>query len=185
MQVAAKGKKQNTEALEGQVSSFDGTILIFRQGQSGLYLAMDTSPGTAQTSEKQVSANDSEMVIVLGGHLKQAPVDPGHIADSYDIRTKDVDLLRAEAERAKGRLAADFKPLYTEDAERDLTNCKVRGHDWITEKDPESSDSDKAPVRGTVKEISGGYVKFQSASDVNVSRYRLDELSEIIIGTCP
>jgi hypothetical protein len=169
---AAKGKSQPVQTFDGQVSSSDGTTFLFTQAGSA-------------TPPISWSANDNEIVIYLGTPIMQAPVNPGHIYFSIDQATKDTDLQQAEIQKARAKAASDpGGSARGVPQELDLRQCTVRGVDQIIERDPYGGNSTKTPVQGTLQRIGNGFAELKRKTDGVTVKYRLDDLSQIAVGTC-
>jgi hypothetical protein len=190
LEAATKGKKQTVQPHYGEVSSFDGTTIIFDEplsfgetrGVGPEKLRDDTLPQST-TVPTQYTVKDTEIVITLGERDTQEPVDAGHPEFSVPGKIKDPDLLQAKVQKEKtkaGKTKATDRPV-----ERDLTRCSGRGVDQVVEKDPRSNGATKIPVRGELQSIANGIVTLRRAPDTVVMKYRLDTLTELRIGMCP
>jgi hypothetical protein len=179
LEAAAKGKKQAVQLHYGEVSSFDGTTVLFEE-VSPPPSGSDKRArllGESQPVRIQFAAKDAEISIALGARDSQEPVDPSHPENNIPQRTKDVDLQHAEAQRKEGEARNNL-------VEADLTHCSGRGIDQIVEKDAQSDGATKPPIQGELQSIGGGIAILKRASDGAIRKYRLDELAEIRIGMC-
>jgi hypothetical protein len=181
LQVAARGKKQTVLPHYGNLSSFDGTTLVFDElGPSiGTNSLQQNIMGGAQTVPMSFPAKDTVIVIELRVRNPQEAVDGNHIESSRLGEPKDVDLQRAQLQQQQPKKAAE-----TDAAEFDLTRCSPVSIDQVVERDPQASGKTKPPVLGNVQNIANGVVTFQRKSDRSILKYRLDALTEIKMGMC-
>lgn len=188
LQVATKGKFELVQTSYGDLLSFDGSTLFFAvpvprpmpNGPEAARQQFAPQPTITQTYKRA----ESEIEIRLQVNDPQDPVNGADFAQSVPQHTKDVELLQRQYQEAQA--AHDRAQKSAEEQgkaeRRDLRKCSSVGGDQVVERDSSRAGAEKPPVTGKVKCITNGILTLTVASGAR--KYRLDDLSRIVLGSC-